>query len=170
MRCPYCDADNDRVLDSRASEDGRSIRRRRMCNHCQRRFTTYERVEESTISVIKKGNVREPFSREKISRGLERACWKRPISAEQIRKIVSLVEAEIYQDFEDEVPSEAIGEIVMRHLVDLDQVAYVRFASVYREFKDLNDFVSELRPIMRPKKRVEPTSDKPPDNRPLENE
>lgn len=166
MRCPYCDADNDRVLDSRASEDGRSIRRRRMCNHCQRRFTTYERVEESTIAVIKKGNVREPFSREKISRGLERACWKRPISAEQIRKIVSLVEAEIYQDFEDEVPSEAIGEILMRYLVDLDQVAYVRFASVYREFKDLNDFVSELRPIMRPKKRVEPT----PDNPPLENE
>jgi transcriptional repressor NrdR len=166
MRCPYCDADNDRVLDSRASEDGRSIRRRRMCNHCQRRFTTYERVEESTIAVIKKGNVREPFSREKISRGLERACWKRPISAEQIRKIVSLVEAEIYQDFEDEVPSEAIGEILMRYLVDLDQVAYVRFASVYREFKDLNDFVSELRPIMRPKKRVEPT----PDNPPLDNE
>lgn len=126
-----------------------------MCNHCQRRFTTYERVEESTIAVIKKGNVREPFSREKISRGLERACWKRPISAEQIRKIVSLVEAEIYQDFEDEVPSEAIGEILMRHLVDLDQVAYVRFASVYREFKDLNDFVHELRPIMRPKKRPE---------------
>jgi transcriptional repressor NrdR len=130
-----------------------------MCNHCQRRFTTYERVEESTIAVIKKGSVREPFSREKISRGLERACWKRPISSEQIRKIVSLVEAEIYQDFEDEVPSEAIGEIVMRHLVDLDQVAYVRFASVYREFKDLNDFVSELRPIMRPKKKVEPTTD-----------
>jgi transcriptional repressor NrdR len=123
-------------------------------------------VEESTIAVIKKGNVREPFSREKISRGLERACWKRPISAEQIRKIVSLVEAEIYQDFEDEVPSEAIGEILMRYLVDLDQVAYVRFASVYREFKDLNDFVSELRPIMRPKKRVEPT----PDNPPLDNE
>jgi transcriptional repressor NrdR len=159
MRCPYCDADNDRVLDSRASEDGRSIRRRRMCNHCQRRFTTYERVEESTIAVIKKGSVREPFSREKISRGLERACWKRPISSEQIRKIVSVVEAEIYQDFEDEVPSEAIGEIVMRHLVDLDQVAYVRFASVYREFKDLNDFVSELRPIMRPKKKVEPPAD-----------
>lgn len=161
MRCPYCDADNDRVLDSRASEDGRSIRRRRMCNHCQRRFTTYERVEESTIAVIKKGNVREPFSREKISRGLERACWKRPISAEQIRKIVSLVEAEIYQEYEDEVPSVAIGEIVMRHLAELDQVAYVRFASVYREFKDLNDFVSELRPIMRPKKRVEPLTERP---------
>lgn len=161
MRCPYCDADNDRVLDSRASEDGRSIRRRRMCNHCQRRFTTYERVEESTIAVIKKGNVREPFSREKISRGLERACWKRPISAEQIRKIVSLVEAEIYQEYEDEVPSVAIGEIVMRHLAELDQVAYVRFASVYREFKDLNDFVSELRPIMRPKKRVDPLMERP---------
>jgi transcriptional repressor NrdR len=99
MRCPYCDADNDRVLDSRASEDGRSIRRRRICNHCHRRFTTYERVEESTIAVIKKGSVREPFSREKISRGLERACWKRPISAEQIRKIVSMVEAEIYQEY-----------------------------------------------------------------------
>jgi len=161
MRCPYCDADNDRVLDSRASEDGRSIRRRRICNHCHRRFTTYERVEESTIAVIKKGSVREPFSREKISRGLERACWKRPISAEQIRKIVSMVEAEIYQEYEDEVPSEAIGEIVMRHLVELDQVAYVRFASVYREFKDLNDFVHELRPIMRPKKKIESPSDSP---------
>jgi len=161
MRCPYCDADNDRVLDSRASEDGRSIRRRRICNHCQRRFTTYERVEESTISVIKKGSVREPFSREKISRGLERACWKRPISAEQIRKIVSLVEAEIYQEYEDEVPSEAIGEIVIRYLVELDQVAYVRFASVYRQFKDLNDFVHELRPIMRPKKKIEPPGESP---------
>jgi len=154
MRCPFCEADNDRVLDSRASDDGRSIRRRRMCNSCGRRFTTYERAEESTLRVIKKGNIGEPFSREKIERGLQRACWKRPVSAEQIRQITALVEAEVYQEFETEVSSRVIGELVMQHLAEVDQVAYVRFASVYREFKDLNDFVHELKPILRNKERV----------------
>lgn len=127
--------------------------------HCHRRFTTYERAEESAIRVIKKGEIGEPFSREKITRGIERACWKRPVSAEQIRQIVSLIESEIYQEFDDEVSSRVIGELVMQHLAELDQVAYVRFASVYREFKDLNDFVSELRPILRPKKKLDLPAD-----------
>ena len=148
MICPHCSADNDRVMDSRACEDGRAIRRRRYCNHCKQRFTTYERVEQYALQVIKKqDNTREPFSREKIEKGLEKACWKRPISPEQIRELASQIEVDVRADYDSEVPSTVVGRMVMQRLAELDQVAYVRFASVYREFKDVEDFVAELAPL-----------------------
>ncbi len=147
MICPHCGTDNDRVLDSRASDDGRSIRRRRICSGCKKRFTTYERVEQYPLKVIKKDNVREPFMREKIERGVERACWKRSISSDQIRLLASQIEADLLSDTDTEVPSTQIGQMVMQRLAKLDQVAYVRFASVYREFKDVEDFVNELAPL-----------------------
>ncbi len=147
MICPNCSADNDRVIDSRASDDGRTIRRRRFCNHCRKRFTTYERVEQYPLKIVKKDGAREPFMREKIERGVERACWKRPISAEQIRALAVQVEAELQSDVESEVLSTVVGRLVMQRLAELDQVAYVRFASVYREFKDVEDFVAELAPL-----------------------
>lgn len=147
MICPNCSADNDRVIDSRASDDGRMIRRRRFCNHCRKRFTTYERVEQYPLKIVKKDGAREPFMREKIERGVERACWKRPISAEQIRALAVQVEADLQSDVESEVLSTVVGRLVMQRLAELDQVAYVRFASVYREFKDVEDFVAELAPL-----------------------
>ena len=147
MQCPHCGADNDRVIDSRACEDARAIRRRRCCNQCDRRFTTYERVERLTLMVVKKDQVREPFSREKIERGVERACWKRPVSNDRIRELASQVEAQIQTEYDSEVPSAEIGGMVMRELAAVDQVAYVRFASVYREFTDVEDFVAELAPL-----------------------
>lgn len=147
MFCPHCSADNDRVLDSRTCEDGRAIRRRRYCNQCCRRFTTYERVERFTLTVVKKDLAREPFLREKIERGVERACWKRPISSERILELAAMVEADIQADHDGEIHSSLIGRIVMQHLASLDQVAYVRFASVYREFTDVEDFVAELAPL-----------------------
>lgn len=149
MKCPYCELDNDRVTDSRASEDGGAIRRRRNCLACGRRFTTYERYERTLLKVVKKNQLREPFHREKIRSGLERACWKRPISAEQIQAVVAQIEQEVYDRFEDEIDSGTLGEMVMSKLRDLDQVAFVRFASVYREFKDVRDFVLELKPMLR---------------------
>lgn len=148
MRCPFCRHDNDRVLNTRASEDGFAIRRRRMCNNCRRRYTTYERLEESGLQVVKKDSTRVPFDRGKIRQGIQQACWKRPIEAERMDVVAAQVEAEIYESFENEVPSRQIGEIVMRHLADLDKVAYVRFASVYRDFADVRDFVREIRPIL----------------------
>ena len=149
MRCPFCHVDRDRVIDSRASEDGVAIRRRRECLECGRRLTTYERYEPTTLKVVKKNGVREPFEREKIRRGLQRACWKRPISDEQIENTVSAVELAIIDRFEDEIDSRTLGEMVMERLSELDQVAFVRFASVYREFKDIRDFVNELKPILQ---------------------
>jgi transcriptional repressor NrdR len=154
MRCPYCQIDNDRVIDSRASEDGMAIRRRRECLGCHRRYTTFERVEEVSIKVIKKDGNRVPFDRTKIKSGLEKACWKRPISDDQIEAAVSAVEREIYDRFDSEVETRDIGELVMQQLAKLDQVAYVRFASVYREFKDARDFVEELQPILDEEKRA----------------
>jgi len=148
MRCPFCRIDNDRVIDSRASQDGFAIRRRRECLNCKRRYTTYERLEETAIKVVKKSGEREPFRREKIRDGLSKACWKRPISDEQINTVIARVETEIYANYEAEVESQVLGELVMRHLGELDQVAFVRFASVYREFKDVRDFVDELRPML----------------------
>jgi transcriptional repressor NrdR len=156
MRCPFCHVDNDRVIDSRASEDGAAIRRRRECLGCGRRLTTYERFEPTTLKVVKKNGVREPFEREKIRRGLERACWKRPISDEQIETTVSAVQMAINASFDDEIDSRTLGEIVMEHLSDLDQVAFVRFASVYREFKDVRDFVNELKPMLQRQSRARP--------------
>lgn len=148
MKCPFCRADNDRVIDSRASEDGLAIRRRRECQDCGRRYTTYERVEGVAIKIVKKDGTRVPFERERIKRGLEKACWKRPVSDAQIEAIVAAVEEEIYNLNDTEVESGFVGELVMRHLRLLDQVAYVRFASVYREFKDARDFVDELQPML----------------------
>ena len=153
MRCPYCQIDHDRVIDSRAGEDGFAIRRRRECLACHRRYTTYERLEEIAIKVIKKDGNRVPFDREKIRSGLAKACWKRPISAEQIEGAVSAVERAIYDTFEGEVETRQVGELLMLELRKLDQVAYVRFASVYREFKDVRDFVDELEPILAESRR-----------------
>ena len=148
MRCPFCRSDNDRVIDSRSSDDGFSIRRRRECVGCKRRFSTYERVEELNIKVIKKDQARVPFDRTKIRTGLEISCWKRPVSNEQIEAIVSAVEADVYEHYEQEIASHEIGELVMKHLETLDQVAYVRFTSVYRSFQDARDFVDELKPML----------------------
>lgn len=148
MRCPFCRADNDRVIDSRAGDDGSSIRRRRECVGCRRRFTTYERVERQLLSVVKKGGEREPFDRDKIKRGLAKACWKRPVSEDDIERVVAALEAELYGTYETEVPSRVLGERLMELLRGLDQVAFVRFASVYREFQDVRDFVEELGPIL----------------------
>ena len=148
MRCPFCRVDNDRVIDSRGSDDGFAIRRRRECLDCKRRYSTYERLEEMSLKVVKKHGGREPFSRDKMRQGLARACWKRPISDEQIDGVVAQVESEIYGQFDTEVDSEHLGALVMQYLGELDQVAFVRFASVYREFKDVRDFVDELRPML----------------------
>lgn len=153
MRCPFCHLDNDRVIDSRASGDGYAIRRRRECLSCKRRYTTYENIEEATIKVIKKDGSRVPLDRDKIKRGLERACWKRPISAEQIEAVVAAVEHDVFTKFDSEVESRYVGELVMKQLRELDQVAFVRFASVYREFKDVRDFVQELQPMLSEKRK-----------------
>ncbi len=154
MKCPFCRVDNDRVTDSRASEDGFAIRRRRECVNCHRRYTTYERIEEQAIKVVKKDGGRIPFERDKIKRGLEKACWKRPISDEQIEAVVSAIEADVYANFEAEVDSRYLGELAMQHLRQLDQVAYVRFASVYRDFEDVRDFVQELQPMLEKNERT----------------
>jgi transcriptional repressor NrdR len=148
MMCPFCRHDETKVIDSRTSQDY-SIRRRRECLRCERRFTTYETIEESPLKVIKKDGSRVPFDREKIRAGLEKACYKRPIAAETIEQIVADIEADLYEHYEREVPSRDIGERVMDALRNIDHVAFVRFASVYREFKDVNDFVEELEPILR---------------------
>ena len=148
MRCPFCRAEDDKVVDSRPGDDGASIRRRRECLACKRRYTTYERIERRTLLVVKKAGAPEPFDRDKIKRGLARACWKRPVTEEEIEGVVSALEAGLYGEYESQVPSPVIGERLMELLRDLDQVAYVRFASVYREFKDARDFVDELEPIL----------------------
>ena len=155
MRCPFCRIDNDRVIDSRSGEDGASIRRRRECRGCRRRFTTYERVERQLLTVVKKGGVRDPFDRDKIKRGLAKACWKRPMTEDDIEVVVSSLEGELYGSYESDVPSRVIGERLMELLKDIDHVAYVRFASVYREFKDVRDFVDELEPILNEANRLE---------------
>ncbi len=148
MMCPFCRHDETKVVDSRASQDC-AIRRRRECLSCGRRFTTYERVEESPVKVVKKDGTRVPFDRERIRAGLEKACYKRPVSDVQIEEIIASVEREVQQEFDREVPSRYIGELVFQALREVDQVAFVRFASVYREFKDVNDFVEELEPMLR---------------------
>ena len=153
MKCPFCRSDNDRVIDSRASEDGFAIRRRRQCLGCRRRYTTYERLEDVTVKVVKKDGSRAPFDREKIRQGLQRACWKRPISDQQIEDTVTAIENDIFSAYELEVESRTLGSIVMDHLRDLDEVAFVRFASVYREFSDVTDFVNELQPMLADARR-----------------
>lgn len=148
MRCPFCQSDNDRVIDTRASEDGTSTRRRRQCLACKRRYTTYERIEGTTVKIIKKDGTREPFDHAKIKTGLEKACWKRPISDGQIEAVIAEVENALETTMQSEVESRRVGELVMERLRALDQVAFVRFASVYRQFKDAHDFVDELRPML----------------------
>jgi len=148
MKCPYCDYVGTKVLDSRAANENKSIRRRRECESCQRRFTTFEMVEETPLMVVKKGGSREEFSREKILRGLIRACEKRPVSVEQMESIVSEVEKTIRETAMSEVESQQIGEVLMEQLHKVDEVAYVRFASVYRQFKDINMFMKELSTLL----------------------
>ncbi|MEO0479913.1 MAG: transcriptional regulator NrdR [Planctomycetota bacterium] len=144
MRCPYCKADNDHVVDSRQSADGFAIRRRRACRSCGRRYTTYERVEGTALRVVKKSGERVEFDRAKLLAGLVRACEKRPVSAEQLERLADTVERQALEAFDREVPSKVLGELIMEELRQLDQVAYVRFASVYREFKDVTQFLGEL--------------------------
>lgn len=148
MKCPFCGQEDTRVIDSRPAEENNSIRRRRQCDECKKRFTTYEKVETIPLVVIKKDFNREPYERSKIEAGVFRSCHKRPISVEQINKLVDEVENIIFNMEEKEVPSSIIGEILMDKLKDLDPVAYVRFASVYREFKDVNTFMNELKKIL----------------------
>ena len=148
MKCPFCGSDNTRVIDSRPADDNTSIRRRRLCDDCGKRFTTYEKVETIPLIVIKKDNNREQYDRSKIEAGVLRACHKRPISFDEINKLVDEVETEIFNREEKEISSTVIGEIVMNKIKDLDSVAYVRFASVYREFKDVNTFMSELKKVL----------------------
>jgi len=144
MRCPFCHLDNDRVIDTRSTEDGSVVRRKRVCGSCHQRFMTLERLEEASVRVVKRDQTREPFDREKIRRGIERACSKRPISSQQIEGFVQEIEREIYQKSELEVPTTEIGEIVMKRLAHADEVAYIRFASVYREFEDARDFFNAI--------------------------
>ena len=151
MKCPFCSSENTRVIDSRPADDNNSIRRRRLCDECGKRFTTYEKVETIPLIVIKKDNNREQYDRSKIEAGVLRACHKRPVSAQQITTLVDEVENEIFNREEREIPSGTIGELVMNKLKDLDAVAYVRFASVYREFKDVNTFMDELKSVLNDK-------------------
>ncbi|MBB2182724.1 transcriptional repressor NrdR [Lachnospiraceae bacterium MD1] len=148
MKCPFCGKDNTRVIDSRPADENNSIRRRRQCDECLRRFTTYEKVETIPLVVIKKDNNREPYDRSKIEAGVFRSCHKRPISVDQMTKLIDEVETQIFNREDKEIPSHVIGEMVMNKLKELDAVAYVRFASVYREFKDVSTFMDELKKIL----------------------
>jgi transcriptional repressor NrdR len=154
LRCPICGHNGSRVLDSRPVHDGRAIRRRRECEKCEQRFTTFEMVEEQPLIVIKKDGSREEFSREKLLRGLIRACEKRPVPLAELESLVAEIESSLRQASSAEVPSKEIGEMVMQRLVDIDEVAYVRFASVYRQFKDINVFVNELEDLLNRSRRA----------------
>ena len=148
MRCPFCRTDNDRVIDTRSVQEGFIVRRRRECLSCKRRFTTNEQLEQLDIKVVKKDGVRDAFDAQKLRDGLSKACWKRPISDEQIDGVVSRVQVALASEMEKEISSAKLGELIMDELRELDQVAYVRFASVYREFKDARDFVDEVQPML----------------------
>ncbi len=148
MKCPFCGHENTRVIDSRPAEENNSIRRRRVCDECDKRFTTYEKVETIPLIIIKKDNNRETYDRSKIEAGVLRACHKRPVSANQITRLIEEVETQIFNMEEKEISSSKIGELVMSKLKNIDAVAYVRFASVYREFKDVNTFMDELKKML----------------------
>ena len=148
MKCPYCGHADTKVIDSRPAEDGSSIRRRRCCDVCGKRFTTYEKVETIPLIIIKKDNNREQYDRSKIEAGILRACYKRPVSVEAIKATMEAIETDIFKREEKEISSSVIGEIEMERLMELDEVAYVRFASVYREFKDVNTFMAEIKKIL----------------------
>lgn len=154
MKCPFCGSNDDKVVDSRSMMEGVSIRRRRECLSCSQRFTTYERVEEIPLMIIKRDERREPFDRLKIARSIRIACQKRPVSEEQIDEITSRIEHKLFSMQQREVNSQIIGEDLMRHLGEVDQVAYVRFASVYRQFKDLNEFYDELTRFVKEQKPI----------------
>lgn len=153
MRCPFCKFEDSKVIDSRLTEAGNSIRRRRECLNCVKRFTTYEQIEELPFMVVKKDGRREPFDRSKLRNGIIKACEKRPISIEQIEKLIDNVLQELRSNSESEVATRAIGEAVVNHLRNLDQVAYVRFASVYRQFADIESFIRELKIIKKTKQQ-----------------
>ena len=148
MKCPFCGEENTKVIDSRPADDNSSIRRRRKCEKCGKRFTTYEKLETIPLVIIKKDEAREPYDRSKIENGVFRSCIKRPVSVDQINALVDSVESAVFNLGEREVPSSLIGEILMNKLQELDQVAYVRFASVYREFKDVNTFMDEIKKLL----------------------
>ncbi len=148
MKCPFCSEENTKVIDSRPADDNNSIRRRRQCEKCSKRFTTYEKLEAIPLVVIKKDMMREPYDRAKIETGVFRSCIKRPISVDQITELVDSVESAVFNLEEKEIKSSKIGEILMERLKELDPVAYVRFASVYREFKDVNTFMDEIKKIL----------------------
>jgi len=149
MLCPFCKAQDDKVVNSRTGSDGTIVKRRRECSQCKRRFTTYERIEQSVARVIKKDGGREDFSRQKLLAGLKKACYKRPIAMEQLEEIADEVELQLHREFDQEVPSRRIGDTVMAKLRELDHVAYIRFASVYREFKDVADFLQEADTVIQ---------------------
>jgi transcriptional repressor NrdR len=153
MRCPYCKVDDDHVLETRPMDGGISVRRRRQCKRCRRRFTTYERVEHRPVLVIKKSGKRQPFEREKLLQALRKAVAKRSITDERLGEVLDRIESRIYEKYDKEVPAKEIGDLVMAELRDLDQVAYVRFASVYREFQDVSEFIKELGPMLGKLKR-----------------
>ena len=152
MKCPYCENEDSKVIDSRHTEDGRAIRRRRECEKCGRRFTTYEKIEEMILMVIKKDGSRQAFDRNKLLNGIIRACEKRPVSIAEMEKIVDDIERGLNNTMEKEVDSKLIGELVMEKLKDIVEVAYVRFASVYRQFTDVNTFVKEVESLLNNKK------------------
>ena len=151
MKCPFCETNDTKVIDSRPTEEGHAIRRRRECDNCGKRFTTYEKVEEVLFMVIKKDGSREAFDRNKVLNGIMKACEKRPVPMADIEKIVSDIERGLNNMMEKEIESKVIGEVIMEHLKQLDEVAYVRFASVYRQFKDINTFVDELHKLLKEK-------------------
>lgn len=156
MKCPYCESMETRVIDSRPTEEGHAIRRRRECDNCSKRFTTYEKVEEVFFMVVKKDGSREAFDRSKVLNGIVKACEKRPVSMSDIEKIVSEIERGLNNMMEKEIQSNVIGEVIMEHLKDLDEVAYVRFASVYRQFTDVNTFVAEIEKLLKSDKNRKP--------------
>ena len=149
MKCPFCSQDDDKVVDSRSSGGGFVIRRRRQCLRCRRRYTTYERIERAAIRVVKKDGRREDFDANKILAGLKKACEKRPVPTEKLEQVAAEIEAQIHDTYDNEVPTNEIGKILMEKLRDLDKVAYIRFASVYREFKDISDFMNEVKPMLQ---------------------
>lgn len=149
MRCPFCHSDNDKVLDSRTAEAGYVVRRKRVCQVCNRRFTTLEQIDELNVRVVKSDETREPFDREKIRRGIERACSKRAVTSDEIEKTVQKIESAIYAEFDLEIPTAKIGEVVLRKLAALDDVAYIRFASVYRDFENSEDFLQIVANLQR---------------------
>ena len=153
MRCPFCNSDNTSVVDSRPVEDSNAIRRRRKCENCSKRFTTYEKIETIPVIIVKKDRNREQYDRSKIEAGVLRACHKRPVSAAQIEALVDSVETEVFNREEKEVPSSFIGELIMNKLRGLDPVAYVRFASVYREFTDVDTFMDELKQFQKSREK-----------------